>query len=318
MPNSLIDVITTLEKFKENKIYNENYVPNFEQMSAIDILLLPFIHYFREYSQFRDRFIKEFYKKYLNKNNLTYISNNLYNNVIIGLINLFNENDELPRDFYNYDFKDNDSRLIRVHKIDKYENIKLLFIKNISNENVFYTLKFHIKNKNKFRIQDLGEINYNDFLQNSYPEMYQYLNNIYTEYDPEKDKMFYYITLHFVLVNILLEDYNMQLVDYITYDNNNTDDDNDDDMHDDDHNINSKKGKYINLAKSQQNQKRREQEEFCASCTSPSDLNKQQQQQQQQHKRKYYDLNSSHHNDDIKPHKKVRHTYGMLCTNKEI
>ena len=329
MPNSLIDVITTLEKFKENKIYNENYIPNFEKMSAIDVLLLPFIHYFREYNHFRDRFINEFYKKYLNRNNFTYISNNLYNNILIGLINLFDEKD-LPRDFYDDDCKDNDSRLIRVHKIDKYNiNLQQLFIKNIGNENIFYNLKFHIKNKNKFRLQDLGEIDYINFLQNSYPQMYQYLNDIYTDFNPEKDKMLYYITLHFVLVNTLLEDHNMQLVDYITcykddYDNNDDYDEMDDD-YDDDYD-NSKKGKYVNLVKSQQNQKRREQqqqqqqqeqqEESCASCTLPSGSNSiqtnKQQQQQQQYKRKYYDF---HHN-DINPYKKFRQTYDILCTDR--
>lgn len=214
MKNSITNILVAIDNIKRHTVYSDAYRPNFTKLNIIDILMVPFVNYPASIKFFRDKFIQEFYKAYLDRENIEYISNNLYYCLIIGLINTM-ESKLIPKGLY---FNDTTSisKPILIHKHKYDTEIKQTFIDNITNDDVLYSLNFHFNGKTRMELTNIKHLDYKDYLNKFYPTMNEYQKNLTREYDPGVDRAFFIITLHFCVLNMLLAENTLELSDHIS------------------------------------------------------------------------------------------------------
>ena len=218
----LYEIINALDNIIKKEVYRKNNVdlPEMEKVKELDLLLSPFLSHSKSFLLFRDTFIREFYKKFLNVDNITVLGKNyLYYSLVIGLVNLYREqNPSLSHRLFSY-FSDDDDNIsskdynpVRPCRppVD-ISKIKTMFIENIFKD-VFYV--FNFKPISNSQLSTLNDVNYKTYLEKEYPVMNDYLNEIETV--KPIDQQTFMVILHFIFITNILKVPNLGEFECIT------------------------------------------------------------------------------------------------------
>ena len=185
------------------------------------LLLFPFLKENNEmkYLPFKNKFIKEFYKKYIGFRN-NYKENNFYYSLLSSIINLnFNHLPfEIMRKFERYQTEEQNLKKnsnFELPSINDLENIdfKKYINDHIYNESDFFDISFTMKPDANLNIKEIANLDVTQFLITHYNELYKEFQN----QDEEYKKYIYQLTYHFAALQTFLNNHEPKLLNHARF-----------------------------------------------------------------------------------------------------
>ena len=199
---------------KNNKICPEDYDPDINYISMMNILLFTCEKNSNKFTLLRDKFITRFYPKFLKMlpgSRIEYCSNNLYWSLLASILNFYKH--ILPLQVIKTLDKTYYTPHILLRYLDKSKTNNQM-LSNINNNNDFFNFSLYRKPDQVLDIKYLTTLNYERFLQLNYSDIYlEYLNN---KSDEEYIQNLYKLTIHFALFQHILAVNNVFLDDHVT------------------------------------------------------------------------------------------------------
>ena len=192
--NALINMIN-------GKKYSEDYTRKTNNIKEINLLLAPFFVDDNNVKNFRDKFIIEFYKKFLENSSISLCNNYLYYSLIIGLVNAYSYQDvklavEMKTPSREHFW--NEHRNVMPFPPSA-THIRQMFITYI-NEKIFYMFNFD-SFSNRYLL-DLNNIDHETYMKREYPEIYKLMIDIN---NADMRKAIFPIILHFIYITNILD-----------------------------------------------------------------------------------------------------------------